>query len=84
MSKVVPREAYAMMAVISGLVLTARHLNTSGCFGGSDDRSNAMAAAHQQAAFADLGMGVSGFNLGLCSSGLWGSVTDSIWRDSRS
>ena len=42
--------------------------NTSGRFGGSDDGSNAMAAAHQQAALAGLGMG--GFNLGLTSPGL--------------
>ena len=44
--------------------------NTSGRFGGSDDGSNAMAAAHQQAALAGLGMGVGGFNLGLGSPGL--------------
>ncbi|KAF8268548.1 hypothetical protein EI94DRAFT_1146404 [Lactarius quietus] len=42
--------------------------NNSGRFGGSDDGSNAMAAAHQQAALANLGMG--GFNLGLTSPGL--------------
>jgi hypothetical protein len=46
--------------------------NTSGRFGGSDDGSNAMAAAHQQAALAGLGMGVGGFNLGLGSPGLGG------------
>ncbi|KAH9020229.1 hypothetical protein EDB85DRAFT_2120823 [Lactarius pseudohatsudake] len=48
--------------------------NTSGRFGGSDDGSNAMAAAHQQqqAALAGLGMGVGGFNLGLTSPGLAG------------
>ena len=46
--------------------------NTSGRFGGSDDGSNAMAAAHQQAALAGLGMGVGGFNLGLGSPGLAG------------
>ncbi|KAH9059940.1 hypothetical protein EDB87DRAFT_679833 [Lactarius vividus] len=46
--------------------------NTSGRFGGSDDGSNAMAAAHQQAALANLGMGVGGFNLGLGSPGLAG------------
>jgi hypothetical protein len=34
--------------------------NNSGHFGGSDDGSSAMAAAHQQAALAGLGMG--GFN----------------------
>jgi hypothetical protein len=44
--------------------------NTSGRFGGSDDGSSAMAAAHQQAALANLGMGVGGFNLGLTSPGL--------------
>ena len=44
--------------------------NTPGRFGGSDDGSNAMAAAHQQAALAGLGMGVGGFNLGLGSPGL--------------
>ncbi|KAH9010355.1 hypothetical protein EDB83DRAFT_2530712 [Lactarius deliciosus] len=48
--------------------------NSSGRFGGSDDGSNAMAAAHQQqqAALAGLGMGVGGFNLGLGSPGLTG------------
>ncbi|KAI9436689.1 hypothetical protein H4582DRAFT_404322 [Lactarius indigo] len=46
--------------------------NTSGRFGGSDDGGNAMAAAHQQAALAGLGMGVGGFNLGLTSPGLAG------------
>jgi hypothetical protein len=46
--------------------------NTSGRFGGSDDGSSAMAAAHQQAALANLGMGVGGFNLGLGSPGLGG------------
>ncbi|KAH8987214.1 hypothetical protein EDB86DRAFT_3245840 [Lactarius hatsudake] len=48
--------------------------NSSGRFGGSDDESNAMAAAHQQrqAALAGLGMGVGGFNLGLGSPGLTG------------
>ncbi|KAH8981837.1 hypothetical protein EDB86DRAFT_3066593 [Lactarius hatsudake] len=38
--------------------------NTSGRFSGGDDESNAMAAAHQQAALAGLGMDVGGFNLG--------------------
>ena len=38
--------------------------NTSGRFGRSDDNSNAMAAAHQQAVLVGLGMGVGGFNLG--------------------
>jgi hypothetical protein len=47
--------------------------NTSGRFGGSDDGSNAMAAAaQQQAALAGLGMGVGGFNLGLASPALAG------------
>ncbi|KAH9020224.1 hypothetical protein EDB85DRAFT_2005486, partial [Lactarius pseudohatsudake] len=46
--------------------------NSSGRFGGSDDGSNAMAAAHQQVALAGLGMGVGGFNLGLGSPGLAG------------
>ncbi|KAH9024802.1 hypothetical protein EDB85DRAFT_2179998 [Lactarius pseudohatsudake] len=48
--------------------------NSSGRFGGSDDGSNAMAAAHQQqqATLAGLGMGVGGFNLGLTSPGLAG------------
>ncbi|KAH8982248.1 hypothetical protein EDB86DRAFT_3066499 [Lactarius hatsudake] len=46
--------------------------NTAGRFGGSDEGSNAMAAAHQQAALAGLGMGVGGFNLGLGSPGLAG------------
>jgi len=47
--------------------------NTSGRFGGSDDGSNAMAAAaHQQAALAGLGMGVGPFNLGLGSPALTG------------
>ncbi|KAH9171651.1 hypothetical protein EDB89DRAFT_2176780 [Lactarius sanguifluus] len=36
--------------------------NTSGCFSGSDDGSNPMAAAHQQAALAGLGMGLNGMN----------------------
>ena len=40
--------------------------------GGSDDGGNAMAAAHQQAALAGLGIGVGGFNLGLGSPGLSG------------
>jgi len=45
--------------------------NTSGRFGGSDDGSNAMAAAaQQQVALAGLGMG--GFNLGLGSPALAG------------
>jgi hypothetical protein len=44
--------------------------NISGRFGGSGDGSSAMAAAHQQAALANLGMGVGGFNLGLTSPGL--------------
>ena len=44
--------------------------NISGRFSGSDNRSNAMAAAHQQAALAGLGMGVGGFNLGWGSPGL--------------
>ncbi|KAH8987228.1 hypothetical protein EDB86DRAFT_3245844 [Lactarius hatsudake] len=44
--------------------------NTFGRFGRSDDGSNAMAAAHQQAALASLGMGVGGFSLGLGSPGL--------------
>ncbi|KAH9012273.1 hypothetical protein EDB85DRAFT_2223722 [Lactarius pseudohatsudake] len=57
--------------------------NTSGGFGGNDDGSNAMAAAHQQAALTDLGMGVSGFSLGLGSPGLAG-MQGSIWRNSRS
>ncbi|KAH9010365.1 hypothetical protein EDB83DRAFT_2680828 [Lactarius deliciosus] len=50
--------------------------NSSGRFGGSDDGSNAMAAAHQQqqAALAGLGMGVGGFNLGLGSPGLTGML----------
>lgn len=38
---------------------------TSGRFGGSNNRSRAMAATHQQAALAGLGMGVGGFDLGL-------------------
>jgi len=47
--------------------------NASGRFGGSDDGSNAMAAAaQQQAALAGLGMGVGGFNLGLGSPALAG------------
>ncbi|KAI0292673.1 hypothetical protein B0F90DRAFT_1671086 [Multifurca ochricompacta] len=47
--------------------------NTSGRFGGSDDGSSVMAAAaQQQAAFAGLGMGVGGFNLGLGSPPLAG------------
>src|SRR6266404_4078780 len=46
--------------------------NTSGRFGGSDDGSSALAAAHQQAALAGLGMGVGGFNLGLTSPALAG------------
>ncbi|KAH9020228.1 hypothetical protein EDB85DRAFT_2278822 [Lactarius pseudohatsudake] len=46
--------------------------NSSGRFGGSDDGSNVMAAAHQQATLAGLGMGVGGFNLGLGSPGLAG------------
>jgi hypothetical protein len=46
--------------------------NTSGRFCGSDDGSSAMAAAHQQAALANLGMGVGRFNLGLGSPGLGG------------
>ncbi|KAH9059946.1 hypothetical protein EDB87DRAFT_680523 [Lactarius vividus] len=46
--------------------------NTSGRFGGSDDGSNTMAAVHQQAALAGVGMGVGGFNLGLGSPGLAG------------
>ncbi|KAH8994168.1 hypothetical protein EDB86DRAFT_3078381 [Lactarius hatsudake] len=46
--------------------------NTSSRFGGSDDGSNAMAAAHQQAAPAGLGMVVGGFNLGLGSPRLAG------------
>ncbi|KAH9000746.1 hypothetical protein EDB83DRAFT_2509695 [Lactarius deliciosus] len=46
--------------------------NSSGRFGGSDDGSNAMAAAHQQqqATLAGLGMGVGGFNLEFGSPGL--------------
>ncbi|KAN0130639.1 hypothetical protein V8E53_011532 [Lactarius tabidus] len=46
--------------------------NWSGRFGGSNDGSSAMAAAHQQAALANLGMGAGGFNLGLGSPGLGG------------
>ncbi|KAH8987215.1 hypothetical protein EDB86DRAFT_3105112 [Lactarius hatsudake] len=46
--------------------------NSSGRFGGSDDGSNAMTVAHQQAALAGLGMSVGGFNLGLGSPGLTG------------
>ncbi|KAI9436701.1 hypothetical protein H4582DRAFT_2099755 [Lactarius indigo] len=46
--------------------------NTSGYFGGSDDGSNAMAAAHQQAVLAGLGMRLGGFSLGLTSPGLAG------------
>ena len=40
--------------------------------GGSDDGGNAMAAPHQQAALAGLGIGVGVFNLGLGSPGLSG------------
>ncbi|KAH9012271.1 hypothetical protein EDB85DRAFT_2223714 [Lactarius pseudohatsudake] len=58
--------------------------NTLGRFGGSDDRSNAMAAARQQAALVGLGMGGGRFNLRLGSPGLAGIVTGSIWRNSRS
>ncbi|KAI9436712.1 hypothetical protein H4582DRAFT_2099764 [Lactarius indigo] len=46
--------------------------NTSGYFCGSDDGSNAMAAAHQQAALAGLGMRLGGFSLGLTSPRLAG------------
>ncbi|KAH9010357.1 hypothetical protein EDB83DRAFT_2557224 [Lactarius deliciosus] len=46
--------------------------NSSGRFGGSNDGSNVMAAAHQQqqAALAGLRMGVGGFNLEFGSPGL--------------
>ncbi|KAH8984732.1 hypothetical protein EDB92DRAFT_2117006 [Lactarius akahatsu] len=46
--------------------------NTSSRFGGNDNGSNAMAASHQQAALAGLGMGVGVFNLGPSSPGLAG------------
>ncbi|KAH9012278.1 hypothetical protein EDB85DRAFT_2281311 [Lactarius pseudohatsudake] len=69
----VRQEAYAMVVAVLGPVGKAPH-STSGRFGGSDDGSNAMAAAHQQqqAALAGLRMGVGGFNLGLGSPGLAG------------
>ncbi|KAF8256706.1 hypothetical protein EI94DRAFT_1763523, partial [Lactarius quietus] len=39
--------------------------NTFGHFGGSDDGSSVMTAAHQQFALAGVGMGVGGHSLGL-------------------
>ncbi|KAF8256904.1 hypothetical protein EI94DRAFT_1774759 [Lactarius quietus] len=53
-----------------GRVPSASSRSSTGLRNGSncDDGSNAMAAAHQQAALANLGMG--GFNLGLTSPGL--------------
>lgn len=65
-SKVNLRDACAVVAVVLGLVCPAPQLsNTHGRFGGIDEGSNAMAAAHQQSALAGLGISVGGFNLGL-------------------
>jgi hypothetical protein len=62
----------AGVAVVLGLVRKALH-SLERRFGGSDDASNAMATAHQQAALpAGLGLGSPGR----------GCPTGSVWRNS--
>src|SRR5882762_9826030 len=60
------------MAVLGHQAQIPTLSNTSGCFGGSDDSSNVLAATQQRAALTSLRMGVGSFSLGLTSPSLAG------------
>ncbi len=65
------------MAVLGHQAQIPALSNTSGCFGGSDDSSNALAATQQRAVLTGLRMGVGSFSLGLTSPAL-ASMTDGL------